>query len=209
MTERVSGAATPPVLATSDTQLQTNNASPTVFTGLREFAIAELDRAKADLESISEPELTMDFHVDGRHMVEDDIEVTTLLEAISSAIPRGSTTVYCISPHDAGDAAEVIRDFFLETKRKRDGRSRDNKRLSTVLYVGSSRKMATRMREHLGFCSRSTYALKLSEWYPAAELPLRLTCAVYPPETSATVTAALEDALWERLCPMFGRKGAR
>lgn len=183
-------------------------ASP--FAGLCGFAIAELDAAKSDLARIGDPEVTIEFAIDGRHVVEGDREVNDLLNAITTAIPKGSVTLYCIAPSDAGEGADqVIRDFFTESKRKGDGRSRNNQRLSNVLYVGTSRKMATRTKEHLGFCSRSTYGLKLSEWYPAADLPLRLTCSVFLPGTSGTVVAALEDALWERLKPMFGRKGAR
>ncbi len=69
--------------------------------------------------------------------------------------------------------------------------------------------MSVRLREHIGFCSKSTYSLKLSEWYPAEPYPLQLMCAVYPVGTAQKVIGALEDALWDRMNPMFGRKGSR
>lgn len=180
------------------------------FAGVLDFALAGLETMKADLVRAGDPEVTIEFAIDGRHMFVGDREVCELLGAITTTIPKGCMTLYCIAPRDTDErAAQVIRDFFTESKRRGDGRSRDNQRLSSVLYVGTSRKMATRTKEHLGFCSRSTYGLKLSEWYPAADLPLRLTCSVFPPGTSGTVVSVLEDALWERLRPMFGRKGAR
>lgn len=183
-------------------------ASP--FSGLCDFAIDELDKARADIVCIGDPRVTLEFAIDGIHMVEGAREVDELIAAIAAATPKGTVTLYCIAPSDAWEGAhQLIRESFIRTKRSKDGRSRDNKRLSDVLYVGTSRKMATRTKEHLGFCSRSTFGLKLSEWYPAAGLPLRLTCSVFLPGTSGTVVAALEDALWERLKPMFGRKGAR
>lgn len=180
------------------------------FAGVRDFALAELAKMKADLVRVGDPEVTVEFAIDGRHMTEGGHEVCELLDAINATIPKGSVTLYCIASSDAGErAALMIRDFFTESKRKGDGRSRDNQRLSSVLYVGTSRKMARRTKEHLGFCSRSTYGLKLSEWYPAADLPLRLTCSVFPLRTSGSVVSVFEDTLWERLKPMFGRKGAR
>lgn len=181
----------------------------TAFTGLRDFAINELDRARSDLQSVGEPKVCR-FRIDGSHLIKASTELAALLAEVEIAIPRGEIAIYYLQSIDTNEEAiALIRAFFAETKQKGDGRSRDNKRNSNVLYVGSSRKMTTRLREHVGFCSRSTYALKLSNWYPAVELPLQLICAAYSANTSATVIGALEDALWERLQPMYGRKGSR
>ncbi|MEA1071746.1 hypothetical protein [Sphingomonas sp. LY160] len=181
----------------------------TAFTGLRDFAVNELDRARGDLQRVGEPEVFR-FRIDGTHLVRGSAALASLLAKVELSVPRSAIAIYYLQPVDTNeDAIALIGVFFAETKQKGDGRSRDNKRNSDVLYAGSSRKMSTRVREHLGFCSRSTYALKLSEWYPAADLPLQLVCAVYPARTSAMVIGSLEDALWERLRPMYGRKGAR
>jgi hypothetical protein len=77
----------------------------------------------------------------------------------------------------------------------------------TCLYVGSSRSLATRLRDHLGFGPKGTYALQLLHWAPPLSLQLEFVCARYAEDTPTEVIAALEDTLWEARRPMFGRKG--
>ena len=77
----------------------------------------------------------------------------------------------------------------------------------TCLYVGSSRSLATRFRDHLGFGPKGTYALQLVHWAPQLSLQLEFVCARYAEDTPAEVIAALEDTLWDARRPMFGRKG--
>lgn len=179
-----------------------------VFASLRDSALIDLERVKADLVEIDVPEVFR-FGIEGEVYEKTGAAWACLLADIEAVCPSGVAVVYAISILEGSEEVrKIVRDFFSESKAKGDRRSRDNLRTSQVLYVGSSRKMAVRLREHLGFCSRKTYALKLSEWYPAAELPLELKCAVFGGASAAAV-AALEDALWERLQPMYGRKGAR
>ena len=170
--------------------------------------MGELDRAREDLMTVGAPAVHR-FVIDHRHYDRAGPEWSDLYARVRGAIPNGKIAIYLLRTQDPDEGVQpFIRDYFVETKVTGDGRSRNNDRLSATLYVGSSRKMAVRLREHLGFCSRKTYALKLSDWYPAEELPIELVCATYGDETS-TVVASLEDALWEQLQPMFGRKGAR
>lgn len=178
------------------------------FADLKDFAMRELERARSDLASAPDPSLSV-FEIDIGHFVQGEA-CNTLRREIAAAIPVGAVTIYYIRPRlVGGETLARIQTRFVESRRGKDGRSRVNGRQSDILYVGSSRKMSVRMREHLGFCSPSTYALKLSDWYPPEDLPLQLFCAIYPPGISATLIGAPEDALWERLQPMFGRKGAR
>ncbi len=80
---------------------------------------------------------------------------------------------------------------------------------SPYLYVGGSQHIAQRTKEHLGFGSAKTYALHLAHWSPGLRLALRLTCARYSNDVNSDLTQALEDALWDSLKPMFGRRGRR
>ena len=179
-----------------------------VFAALRDSALIDLERVKADLAEVDAPEIFR-FGIEGEVYENDGGGRARLFADIEAVCPGGVAVVYAISILEGSEEVwKIVREFFSESKAKGDRRSRDNLRTSQFLYVGSSRKMAVRLREHLGFCSRQTYALKLSEWYPAADLPLELKCAVYEGASTAAV-AALEDALWERLQPMYGRKGAR
>jgi hypothetical protein len=78
------------------------------------------------------------------------------------------------------------------------------------LYVGSTADMATRLEQHLGFgSSPKTYALQLAHWAADLDLPLALAYAASPIGLAPAATQALEDALWDKLQPMFGRRGAR
>jgi hypothetical protein len=179
-----------------------------VFAGLRDSALIDLEHVKADLAEIDAPKVFR-FEIEGEVYEKDGAAWARLFADTEAVCPSGVAVVYAISMLDGSEEVrKIVRDFFSESKAKGDRRSRDNLRTSQVLYVGSSRKMAVRLREHLGFSSRQTYALKLSEWYPAADLPLEFNCAVYAGASVAAV-AALEDALWERMQPMYGRKGAR
>lgn len=81
---------------------------------------------------------------------------------------------------------------------------------SKCLYVGSSRSVATRLKEHLGFgSSPKTYALQFAHWAQGLDLSLKFCCARYLDSVPAGVMQALEDALWLELAPMFGRRGSR
>lgn len=183
--------------------------APPGFEGLRDFAITELDRARDALKSVGEPAVFI-FRIVEAHYAKNSAALRKLLADVEAAIPKGAISIYYLKPADnCGQEIALVRSSFTQTKRKGDGRSRDNMRDSQFIYVGSSRKMHIRIREHLGFCSQSTFALKLSDWYPAADLPLEVVCAAYPAGTSAGIIGALEDSLWERLRPMYGRKGAR
>lgn len=80
---------------------------------------------------------------------------------------------------------------------------------SSTLYVGSSQSMANRLREHLGYGARGTYALQLVHWARDADVELDFVCAKYPKDTSPEVLQTLEDTLWQELAPMFGRQGRK
>lgn len=107
------------------------------------------------------------------------------------------------------DLAAVERAFVKAKARKTDQRAYP--RLNgegTCFYVGSSRSVAKRVRDHLGYGAKGTYALQLVHWAPES-LQLDFVCARYADDTPFEVVQALEDTLWETKRPMFGRQGRK
>ncbi|WP_113154189.1 hypothetical protein [Nitratireductor sp. OM-1] len=88
--------------------------------------------------------------------------------------------------------------------------TRNNRVLgSRTVYVGSSRKIRQRLPQHLNDCSAGTYALKMHLWCPNAENRLNVEVTVVRGEVDQALVQDLEDALWARSRPMFGKIGAR
>jgi hypothetical protein len=80
---------------------------------------------------------------------------------------------------------------------------------SSCFYVGSSRALAKRLCEHLGYGAPGTYALQLRHWARPLSVRLEFCCAKYAETTTYSAVQALEDALWESKAPMFGRQGPK
>lgn len=78
---------------------------------------------------------------------------------------------------------------------------------NNVLYVGSSKSVVTRLNQHLGFGNAKTYALHLNKWTDNLKITIELY--QYPSDTPDQVIQAIEDHLWDKLSPLFGRKGSR
>ena len=119
--------------------------------------------------------------------------------------------IYCFSV-SRGAALEKIRARFSEAKdwfQRRDY-SRLNEGLSSCLYVGSSYELPNRFKEHLGYGTPAKFALQLVHWArDFHELELTFEYAEYDDTLEEDVLQALEDTLWEKRKPMFGRKGSK
>lgn len=133
-----------------------------------------------------------------------------LLVDIAAACPAGARSIYFFR---VGEAAELtaIKEAFTAG---RAGSNRKFARLnggeSRYLYVGSSKTLSTRTREHLGFGrSAETYAMQLAHWTPGLVDAIEVVCARYDQGTPDACIQALEDTLWSELKPMFGRRGTR
>lgn len=123
---------------------------------------------------------------------------------------RDSSYIYVITAMDKVDLS-VCNDAFTTAKNeKREGRAyaRDNKVVSRTLYVGRSQSIKKRIAEHLGYGSKSTYALQMKYW--ATEIEGEFCIKIYRfEEPESNVIQAIEDGLWGKLKPMFGRQGAK
>jgi hypothetical protein len=105
-----------------------------------------------------------------------------------------------------------IRDAFSAAKATQYGRAYpriNGQSQSRCLYVGSSKKVHQRLKEHLGYGAKGTYALHLAHWASYFPLELEFKCAKYQAGLDREVYQVLEDTLWDEVSPMFGRKGTK
>ena len=123
---------------------------------------------------------------------------------------KGNIYLYVIRLVTEQVDLSTIRDAFIAAKAKKDGRAypRLNGQ-SRCFYVGSSKGMRQRLKDHLGYGAISTYGLHLAHWANHFPLELEFVCAKYRAGCELEVYQLLEDALWDELSPMFGRKGAK
>ncbi|ANI04237.1 hypothetical protein A210_16790 [Pseudomonas putida SJTE-1] len=80
---------------------------------------------------------------------------------------------------------------------------------SALLYVGSSTDLHSRIKQHLGFGNKGTYAMQLCHWLPELEGALNIQAWRFAQNVDNSVIQAIEDGLWALNRPMFGRQGAR
>jgi hypothetical protein len=75
------------------------------------------------------------------------------------------------------------------------------------LYVGSCKeKIRDRIKHHLGGLS-GTYGLHLGEWW--GKTPIQIFSLVFGENIAREYLSLIEDVLWEKYGPLFGKKGPR
>lgn len=79
----------------------------------------------------------------------------------------------------------------------------------TTLYVGGSEGVRRRLKEHIGKAASGTYALNFQRWCPEFDGTITVMVQPFSPDAGRDCRQDLEDALWETLRPIFGKKGAR
>ena len=131
-----------------------------------------------------------------------------VVDEVASWAGKRSVFLYYIRLQSTTDLNEIKK--YYSAAKKKNGRNyaRLNEP-SGYFYVGSSKNIRQRLRDHLGYCSEKTYSLQLAHWARRLELELEFVCAKYPESETPEAYQALEDTLWERSKPMFGREGKR
>lgn len=79
---------------------------------------------------------------------------------------------------------------------------------SNVIYVGSSASLRDRVKQHLGFGPKSTYALQLGDWLKGHEVTCTLEYFAVSTQEQRTLED-IEDGYWQLLRPLFGKKGGK
>jgi hypothetical protein len=82
-------------------------------------------------------------------------------------------------------------------------------RKSHCLYVGSSKGLISRIKQHLGFGPKGTFAMQLYYWCENLDLDLTLNIYAFDNSISMKAFQAFEDGAWNSLKPMLGRQGKR
>ena len=80
---------------------------------------------------------------------------------------------------------------------------------SLCLYVGSSKSVTQRMKQHLGYAHPAVYSLHMRSWSNLPDASVRLEILKYPGDVGQDVLQAIEDSLWQSSMPLFGKQGAR
>ncbi|HEY9833549.1 MAG TPA: hypothetical protein V6D26_23560 [Stenomitos sp.] len=152
------------------------------------------------------PEIRSEFTI--RDVLENH---ENLILNLRRHIKRGGKYIYYLSVIGNSNLSDLRRSFS-ETRGGDSGRAyaRLNPHESSCLYVGSSSDLLKRMKEHLGYGAKATFALNLAWWagdFP--DLGLSLGFSQLPETTTVDAMQALEDTLWDELRPMFGRRGSK
>ena len=104
-----------------------------------------------------------------------------------------------------------IHHNFTKLHEKRDGRAlckNNEKKDSDILYIGSSKNLRARLKQHLGDGPLGTYAMHMKHWINGINLKIEFTYHRFS-SLSDRALQALEDGLWDRFEPMFGKRGAK
>ena len=80
---------------------------------------------------------------------------------------------------------------------------------SPCLYVGSSKGLIPRIKQHLGFGPKGTYAMQLCYWCENLNLNITLNIYTFGNGISIKAFQAFEDGAWNYLKPMLGRQGKK
>jgi len=95
-----------------------------------------------------------------------------------------------------------------ETMKSERAYARLNKE-SRCLYVGSSKGLIPRIKQHLGFGPKGTFAMQLCYWCKDLDLDITLNIYAFGNGISTKVFQAFEDGAWNFLRPMLGRQGKK
>jgi len=80
---------------------------------------------------------------------------------------------------------------------------------SLYLYVGSSLGLVSRIKQHLGFGPKGTYAMQLYSWCKNLNIEITLNIYAFDSEISKNAFQAFEDGVWNYLKPLLGRQGKK
>ncbi|MHA6263711.1 hypothetical protein ACXYMO_10950 [Arenibacterium sp. CAU 1754] len=122
----------------------------------------------------------------------------------------GCAAIYRLTVNDQAGANGLRRAFeqferpegLVLTRNNNVGDSR-------TVYVGSSRDVGPRLHQHLHTSADGTYVLKLHLWCPDAENSFNVEVTPVRGAADASLVQDIEDSLWARSRPMFGKFGAK
>jgi hypothetical protein len=169
-----------------------------------------LEKVKSDVVGVVPEEVTT-WKFNTKELVVGEA-LPLIIDEVKNWYKRGCLYLYILQIADDLQDPSKFLDMYCQTKNDTIGRrayARPHKKASPYLYVGSSEKPYQRLKEHLGYGAKGTYAIQLAYWANSMGCSILFECARYPIGTSQEAIQALEDTLWSDLLPMLGRQGAR
>jgi hypothetical protein len=124
---------------------------------------------------------------------------------------KGSDYIYVIQIQGEQPGLVTALSAQLDEARKT---SNDYSRLNSenketkTLYVGRSKTLRARLKQHLGAEGRGVYSLHLQRWATGNNAEIAVSIMKFNGAEDLLVQA-VEDGLWASLKPAFGRKGER
>jgi len=123
---------------------------------------------------------------------------------------RGNRYIYIIQASNDTDIDKCYHQYEKAKTNNVGGRAyaRINKP-SRTFYIGSSSSLGSRIKQHLGFGPKGTFSLQTAYWLNEIFGELNIIIWRFSKEISQEIIQVVEDGLWGKCKPMFGRKGAR
>ena len=171
---------------------------------LEEIRMAQIDRLEQSRQKLIDFTLTEQFL--NLSLTINEFTEDQEIERIANIIPVTGRFIYYFS---SAETPRVIASFtdYTDSANKRS-RYNDQHLISPCLYVGSSKSLRKRFKEHCGICNKATYALKFKNWIKDHPIQLEFHyCEIHTDDQE--ILQNLEDGLWLRLKPVFGKYGGK
>ena len=177
---------------------------------IKETAIRDLEFIIVGIRNIELiDELSYSFST---QEIQNDQFVENLLDEIRKQIDHARFKyIYTFSLPDNCQVSSVYERYKATKNGRKAERAyaRLNPQVSRCLYVGSSNDLIPRIKQHLGFGPKGTFAMQLCHWCENASLDLTLKIYSFANKIDKKAFQAFEDGVWESLKPMLGRQGKK
>ena len=168
-------------------------------------ARTELLKVAEDLKNFIFPDAeTLVFHT-------ENIDVDSIARKISVGSAE-EDFIYFFKVLGENKNNRVFVNALKAAKKAQSGERKDLPRVndtnagSQYLYVGRSHKLRSRIRQHLGCGYKGTYGLHMTRWCVGLSHDIEIQYFKLVGCDNLLVQA-IEDSLWMKLRPAFGRKG--
>ena len=185
--------------------------TPTDFSKAIASAMSQLQTVQQALQGITCPEIAS-LTINLRDLSEE--RIGERLDAVPTGYgksEKGSDYVYVIQVQDEQAGRVTTLNAQLDEARKSaDDYCRVNSENTNTdtLYVGRSKTLKARLRQHLGAENRGIYSMHLQRWATGNDTEISISYMRFENKEDLLVQA-IEDGLWASLRPAFGRKGER
>ena len=175
-------------------------------------AVEQLQAAQRALLSAACPNIDDALRINLRDLSAERInEVLRAVPAGHCKAEKGVDYIYVIEVSEQqAQLVATLRSRLIEARKTANDYPRVNggNEATTTLYVGRSKTLRSRLRQHLGAGSRGVYALHLQRWATGNDAEIAISAMKFDGAEDLLVQA-VEDGLWASLKPAFGRKGEK